>query len=331
MTDFSELVNLADARAGSVVVIANDEFFAEKENLIKSEAPVFLEGRYTDRGKWMDGWETRRRRDPGYDWCIVRLGLPGLVRGIIVDTSHFKGNYPEHCSLDGTSIDGSPAPAVLGAKSAGWFELLRKSALAGNTANRFTIAEDRRVTHVRLNIFPDGGVARLRVYGTVLPDWQRLKGRGGIDLAAIEHGGRVIASSDMFFGSPDNLIMPGDARHMGEGWETRRRRGPGHDWAIVRLGAGGEIDRVEVDTSHFKGNAPESCSVEGCFVSSGEPSGFGPSSAAWQDLLTRTPLQPHTRHVFDRELQPIGRVTHLRLNIFPDGGVSRFRAFGRLT
>ncbi len=329
MTDFEDLVDLADARVGGAVLAANDEFFAPKENLIKPELPIFIDGKYTDRGKWMDGWETRRRREPGCDWCIVRLGLPGVVRGLVVDTSYFKGNYPEHCSLEGASFDGYPEAARLSAESARWVELLGKSPLAGDTKNRFAVAGEHRVTHLRLNIFPDGGVARLRVYGTVTPDWDRLAMRGDIDLAAIEHGGRVIASSDMFFGSRGNLIMPGPARHMGEGWETRRRRGPGHDWAVVQLGTRGEIVRLEVDTTHFKGNAPESCSVDACLTAALVDGPVAFPSDGWRELLAWTCLQPHTRHVFDRDIRALGPVSHLRLNIFPDGGVSRFRAYGR--
>src|SRR5438876_2214228 len=262
---FTELVDLASERLGGAVLVANDEFFAPKENLLKTTTPVFLEGEYTERGKWMDGWETRRRRTPGYDWCIIRLGLPGIIRGILVDTSYFRGNYPEHCSLEACALEGQPTPDELTNDSLKWIPIMPQLPLAGDTQNPFPIQNDERFTHLRFMIYPDGGVARLRVYGEVQPDWTRLKRRGSdIDLAAVDNGGLVLACSDMFFGHRHNLIMPDRAINMNDGWETKRRRGPGHDWVIIRLGAPGQVHRVEVDTSYFKGNFPESCSLEAC-------------------------------------------------------------------
>ena len=323
MPAFLEMIDLAAERLGAAVVAANDEFFAPKEQLIASAPPVWIEGRYTERGKWMDGWETRRRREPGHDWCIVRLGSPGVVRGVDVDTSHFKGNYPESCALDISDLPGVPGPSEL--ERAEWREVMPATPLEGDTHNLFEIAHAPKATHVRLRILPDGGVARLRVHGEVAADWAELRLRGQVDLAAAEHGGVVVSCSDMFFGSRHNLIMPGDARNMGDGWETRRRRGPGHDWTIIRLGAAGAIERVEIDTRHFKGNAPGACSLDGgVFESSGVPSG-----SAWRELMPRTPLQPHARHTFERELGVTCHVTHVRFNIYPDGGVGRLRLFGR--
>ena len=329
--DFTELIDLASERVGGAVLIANDEFFAQKENLLKPTAPIFLEGEYTDRGKWMDGWETRRRRTPGFDWCIIRLGLPGIVRGVIVDTSYFRGNYPEHFSLEGATLKGLPTEDQLISDAITWIPLLPQMALAGDSHNKFAIQYDERITHLRLKIYPDGGVARLRVFGEVAPDWESLRQRGGeVDLAAVENGGVVASCSDMFFGHRHNLIMPGRAANMSDGWETKRRRGPGHDWVIIKLGAAGQIKRVEVDTSHFKGNFPESCSLEACNVESGAEGDLSDPSIAWQNVLARTKLQAHTRHTFADELMHTGTVTHLRFNIFPDGGVSRLRVFGQL-
>jgi allantoicase len=249
---FLDLVDLASERLGGSVVAANDEFFAPKEGLINPAAPVWIEGKYTERGKWMDGWETRRRRDGGdHDWCIVRLGVPGVVRGVDVETTFFKGNFPESCAVD--ACDTNPLAAADELSRVSWREVVPRTTLAGDSHNPIAAAVEARATHVRLRIFPDGGVARLRVHGDVTPDWDRLRTRGDVDLAAVEHGGLVVACSDMFFGSRHNLIMPGDATHMGDGWETKRRRGPGHDWTIVRLGTAGAIRRVEVDTRHFKG------------------------------------------------------------------------------
>src|SRR5437660_3674027 len=261
--DFTELVDLASERLGGAVLFANDEFFAPKENLLKPLAPVFIEGKYTDLGKWMDGWETRRRRTPGFDWCIVRLGFPGMIRGVMVDTSHFKGNYPEQCSLEACTIDGLPTAEELTAESVPWTEILPQASLNGDSLNPFAIVGESRWTHLRFKIYPDGGVARLRVYGEVVPDWNRLKQIGGeVDLVAVENGGMVLSCSDMFFGHRHNLIMPGRAANMSDGWETKRRRGPGHDWTIIKLGTPGHIRRLEVDTSYFKGNFPERRALE---------------------------------------------------------------------
>src|SRR5439155_12593645 len=239
---FLEIVDLASERLGGSVVAANDEFFAPKERLVDPSAPVWIEGKYTERGKWMDGWETRRRRDGGdYDWCIVRLGVRAVVRGFDVETTFFKGNYPESCAID--VCDASALATVDALSRATWREIVRRTTLAGDSHNLLAASDDARATHVRLRIFPDGGVARFRVHGEVAPDWDRLRQRGDVDLAAVEHGGLVVACSDMFFGSRHNLILPGEASHMADGWETKRRRGPGHDWTIVRLGTAGAIRR----------------------------------------------------------------------------------------
>jgi allantoicase len=325
-----ELIDLASERLGAAVVAANDEFFAPKENLIRAAAPIWIDGKYTERGKWMDGWETRRRREPGHDWCIVRLGVPGMVRGVDVDTAYFKGNYPEACAIDVCEVRRVAAPADL--MQARWHEILARATLSGDAHNVFSIDRAPAATYLRLRIFPDGGVARLRVYGDVVADWEALRRRGDVDLAAVEHGGLVMACSDMFFGSRHNLIMPGDATHMGDGWETRRRRGPGHDWTIVRLGAPGTIRRIEIDTRHFKGNAPGSCSLEGS-ASTDEVVSRQPQDERieWRELMPRTPLQPDARHSFEDEVRAIGEVTHVRFNIFPDGGVGRLRLYGRPT
>jgi allantoicase len=329
--EFTELIDLASEKLGGAVLFANDDFFAPKENLLKASTPVFIEGEYTDRGKWMDGWESRRRRTPGFDWCIIRLGLPGIIRGVVVDTSYFRGNYPEHCSLEGATINGLPAVEELTAESVQWVPLLPQMPLAGDSQNPFPIQYEERITHLRFKIYPDGGVARLRVYGIVSPDWDRLTRSGSaIDLAAAENGALVISCSDMFFGHRHNLIMPGRAANMSDGWETKRRRGPGHDWAIIKLARPGLINSVEVDTAHFKGNFPESCSLE-AYNAAGSPDvDLTDLSIQWTSLLPRTTLQAHTRHFFDQELLDTGVASHLRFNIYPDGGVSRLRVYGKL-
>ena len=327
MSDFTALVDLACARLGGVVVAANDEFFAAKENLVADAEPVFREGEYTERGKWMDGWETRRRRTPGHDWALVRLGVAGIVRGVVVDTRHFRGNFPEAFALEAARLDGDPeldGDLEIGARDPRFRELLPRTRLAGDTLNRFAITSEACVRHVLLRIHPDGGVARLRVHGEVVPDRARLVAAGEVDLAAVEHGGRVMAASDMFFGHRHCLVYPGPPRGMFDGWETRRRRGPGHDWAVVRLGLPGRLRRAVVDTTFFKGNAPAACALWGAPLEAyerGEP--------AWRELLGRTPLEADRVHTFElaAAAEPVGVV---RLDIFPDGGVARLRLFGEV-
>jgi allantoicase len=314
-----DLLDLASERLGGSVLYANDDYFAEKENLLKPAKAIWKEHEYTDRGKWMDGWESRRKRVPGYDFTIIRLGLRGVVRGVVVDTAFFRGNYPESCSIEGTSMRvDAPVDALLAAE---WREILPRSPLQGDSENLFDVAKSDALTHLRFNIFPDGGVARLRVHGEVVPEWRLAGGLGNeIDLAAAENGADVLNCSDMFFGPKHNLIMPGRAHNMSDGWETRRRRGPGHDWVIVKLATEGHVRRIELDTNHFKGNYPDTASIEG-----------SRDGETWTELLPRTKLQAHTRHFFIEELLTSGPFTHLRMNVYPDGGVSRLRVWGVAT
>ncbi|MEO8380263.1 MAG: allantoicase [Acidobacteriota bacterium] len=312
----SDDLDLASERLGGSVLYATDDYFAEKENLLGPGKAVWKEHEYTDRGKWMDGWESRRKRVQGYDFAIVRLGLRGVVRHVIVDTAYFRGNYPESCSIEGTSM--SPQASVEDLLAAQWRELLPRTALQGDSENAFAIDSQEAITHLRLNIFPDGGVARLRVHGQVVPEWRLAGGLGNeLDLAAAEHGGEVLTCSDSFFGPKHNLIMPGRAHNMSDGWETKRRRGPGYDWVVVKLATEGRIRRIELDTNHFKGNYPDTASIDA-----------SRDGEHWTELLPRTKLQAHTRHYFIDELLAGGPFTHVRVNVYPDGGVSRLRVWG---
>jgi len=324
---FTDLVDLASERLGGAVLVANDEFFAPKEALLKPSAAEWREGAYTERGKWMDGWETRRRRSPGHDWCIVQLGIPGSIHGFVVDTSFFRGNYPESCRIEGCSVAGMPTPEALtdDARTT-WTPLLEQSPLTGDSRNEFAIAPSPRVTHLRFSIFPDGGVARLRVLGVPAFDPGCVRAGSEVDVAAMEHGGLVLSCSDMFFGHRHNLVLPGRSTHMGDGWETRRRRGAGHDWIVVRLATRAVLHRVEVDTDHFKGNAPGSCMLETC-DDAHAASTFETPGAGWSPLLQETPLQPHARHRWEA-LAHATPATHARLSIYPDGGIARLRLYG---
>jgi allantoicase len=326
VTDPGALPDLAARRLGGMVLAANDEFFAAKENLLDPRPAVYDPERYTDRGKEMDGWETRRRREAGDDWCLVRLGVPGVVREVVVDTSFFRGNYPDACTIDACAVEGHPGAAQLLDDGTAWFPLLPRSPLQGDHQHVFDVDVAQRATHVRLWIHPDGGVARLRIRGEPLVDLRGIAGADHrLDLAAFTSGGRALAASDLFFSSPNNLLMVGDARDMADGWETRRRRGAGHDWVVVRLATQGVVERVEVDTTNFKGNHPDSCRVETADV----PAGAVPADGDWTEVVPSAQLAPHARHVFRT-----GRAlpaTHLRLSIHPDGGVARLRAYGRIT
>ena len=315
---FHAFIQLEQPRLGSRVTFASDEFFAAKERLIDPSEPKFIDDKYDDHGKWMDGWESRRRRTPGHDFCIIRLGVRGIIRGLDIDTSFFTGNFPPQASIDVcTSDDDVPED--------GWSELLAKTDLSGDIHQFIPIQNDSSWTHLRLNIFPDGGIARLRVYGEVQPEPSDEEGM--IDLIALRHGGRALSCSDEHYGSMHNLNLPGRGINMGDGWETARRRGPGNDWVILALGQAGTIERVEVDTAHFKGNYPDRVSVEVANFANNEDARN--DSDQWRALLPESKLSLDQQHFFESELQAAGPVTHARVAIFPDGGISRIRLFGR--
>jgi len=319
--DPNGLPDLASRRLGGSVVAANDELFAERENLVKPEAPAFSSYTFGHKGQIMDGWETRRRREPGHDWAIVRLGIPGIVRGVVVDTSYFTGNYPPEVSVEGAAVDGYPSPAELG--SAAWVPLVPRSPAKGDSRNAYPVGGSPWVTHVRLCQYPDGGVARLRVHGEPVPDPRFLLG-GALDLAALANGAVVTGCSNMHYSSPTNLIGPGEARVMGEGWETARRRDDGNDWVEIALAGPGVVSLVELDTSCFVGNSPGWARVTGV----GRP-GDGSATTDRVELLPRTQLQPDTRHRFRPGASP--EVAAVRVDIYPDGGMARVRMWGRLS
>jgi len=330
---FANLVNLSDRSFGARVLGASDDYFAAAENLISPEPAAFDKTRFTDRGKWMDGWESRRRRGPGYDWCILELGVTGECAAFDIDTAHFNGNHPAFASIDG--VLGPPGATLEALAELSWHELLPQVPLQATTQNLFAAERRAHVNYLRLNIFPDGGVARLRAFGRVVPRWNeaaldelsRAKVRpGAVDLAALVNGARPLACSNAHFAPMHQLILPGRAEHMGGGWETRRRRGPGHDWIIVELAARGTPELLEIDTNHFKGNYPDRCSVE--LLDSPGPSRPTDLVARsdWQTLLPETRLSADARQFIDK--LPALTGTHLRLNVFPDGGVSRLRLWG---
>lgn len=305
-------VDLATARYGGEVVWCSDEFFAAASNLVSPAAPVWKEGEFTDHGKWMDGWETRRRRDEApCDSCVIRLGLPGVIETVAVDTSHFTGNFPESFSLDACGV---PSDRL---DEAEWVEIVPRTPLSGDAVADFEVDDPHRVTHVRLNIYPDGGVARLRVRGTPVPARDLVcPEEGEVDLALALLGGTAGEASDAHFSSPANLVSPGDPEGMWDGWETARRRGPGHDWAIIRLGLPGTIQRFDVDTRFFKGNSPGWVTLDAAL-----------GEADWVEVCSRVEVTADT--VNPVQLESPVRADRVRLNIHPDGGVARLRVWGR--
>ena len=311
-------INLEQPRLGSRVTFATDEFFGAKERIIDAAEPIFIDDKYDDHGKWMDGWESRRRREPGHDYCVIRFGVPGIIHGIDIDTSHFTGNYPPHASLEACS-------ASVDVPEDGWVEIVPRIELAGNSHHYLDVRDDTVRTHVRLHIYPDGGVARLRIFGEIRANFTDVD--GFVDLAAVHHGGRAIACSDEHYGSMQNLLAPGRGVNMGDGWETARRRGPGNDWVIIALGQAGIIERAEIDTAHFKGNYPDRVSLEGGVFDS--DAAAVNSSDGWQTLLPEEKLKMDQQHYFE-DLQPVGAVSHVRVSIYPDGGISRVRLFGQV-
>ncbi len=316
------LPDLAVRTLGGAVIAANDEFFADKENLIRPEAPVFSPQTFNVKGQVYDGWETRRRRTEGHDFAIVRLGLPGIPHAIVVDTANFAGNYPERASIEAVAAEGYPSPEEL--LDADWVQLVPPSPLRGDARNEFTVDAAQRFTHVRLSIYPHGGVARLRVHGEPLPDPRELVGLP-IDLAAMANGGRAVSCSDSFFSQPDNMLQPGDSRFMSDGWETARRRDAGNDWAVIALAGLSRPTVLELATTHYKGNSPESAALSGIDARSAKLD----DPDAWFPLPERTRLQPDTTHRF--RLASTVPITHVRLDIHPDGGVARLRLFGSFT
>lgn len=322
---FTQLTDLAAERLGGKVLFATDDFFAEKENLIKPGRGVFIADKYTDRGKWMDGWESRRKRTPGHDWAIVKLATTGRILGVDIDTNFFLGNHPPHASIEACLLPEGAEPGDW--DSVNWTEILPKSHLDAGSQNFYGIDNQSIYSHLRLHIYPDGGVARFRVYGEVFKRWEEVSPTETVDLAAAINGGKAIACNDMFFSAMGNLIMPGRGVNMGDGWETKRNRTPNNrDWVVLKLAIPGHIDKFEVDTAHFKGNYPDRCSIEACYSPNSDA--VLQDQVAWNILLPESKLQADHIHWFESaDNQSV--FTHVRLNIFPDGGVSRLRVWGR--
>ena len=325
--EFTQLTDLAAARLGGKVLFATDDFFAEKENLLLPTRGIFITDKYTDRGKWMDGWESRRKRTLGHDWAVIQLAAPGKITGVDIDTNFFLGNHPPHASIEAACIENATIIADWENADVKWSEILPKSHLDAGSQNFYECNSSELFTHIRLHIYPDGGVARLRVYGEVYKNWNFVPESESIDLASALNGAQAIACNDMFFSSMNNLLLPGRGVNMGDGWETKRNRIPNNrDFVIIKLAHLGQIEKAIVDTCHFKGNYPDSCSIEGCNVSGTVLD----ADLRWKEILPKQKLNADFIHEFNSEIKVHEPITHIKLNIFPDGGISRLRLLGKI-
>jgi allantoicase len=318
-------VNLASPRLGASVISVSDEFFAPRERMLNDTPPVFYPDRYDENGKWMDGWETRRRRGGGNDHCIVELGAKGIIAGFDLNTRFFTGNHPPRAKIEG-ALSVTPPD-----HSTEWMELVPESELNPDSPNLFRVQNDQPFNYLRLNIYPDGGIARFRVWGAPVSEWKRQDPSVHHELSAIINGGRVVGYNDAHYGDPWVILTPGRGQNMGDGWETRRRRQPGNDWIVVALGAAGNVKKVEVDTAHFKGNYPDRCSIQAARLENASDEDILADCENWREIMPEQKLQMNHIHTFeDDALSGAGAITHVRLNIYPDGGVSRLRIFGTL-
>lgn len=317
--------NLASEDFGAKVLSCSDEFFAAAQRCLQDAAPVFVVGKFDDNGKWMDGWETRRRRQGGHDHADIQLAFPGMIKGLDIDTSHFTGNFPPAASVQACFSATEPDDATQ------WTEILHSTSLSGDSHHFFPVNDERVWTHVRLNIYPDGGVARFRVYGQPAYDWDTADPDVLHEVSALRLGGRIVGYNDAHFGTPFRLIMPGRGVNMGDGWETRRRREPGYDWCIIELGRAATVEKIEIDTAHFKGNYPDRVSVQAARMPAMTDESLATQAMFWPELLSEQKTSMDKQHIYDgHKIAALGPVTHVRVNMFPDGGISRVRIWGRL-
>jgi allantoicase len=316
------LIDLAQPRLGTKVIYKTDDFFASANRIINPTEPVFKVGVFDKHGKWMDGWESRRKRTAGHDFIIIKLGKPGTIKKVDVDTSHFNGNQPAMISIEGANSNSNKINQL------NWQPLLSKKKTKANSHHYFTVNSNKVFTHIKFNIFPDGGVARLRLYGSIAKS-SKLKNKK-INLASLLDGSSVIACNNEHFGKAENILAPGKAKNMGDGWETRRRRDKGFDWLILNSLDGKEIDKIEISTHHFKGNFPSHCSLQAAYLPNSKNSKqIVKSSNKWKYLLKDAKLSANKVHVFKNNLMKKDKINFIKINIFPDGGISRFRIYGK--
>jgi allantoicase len=292
--------------------------------MLNDKDPIFIEDKYDNHGKWMDGWESKRRRDGGNDWAILKLGSAGIISKIEIDTSYFTGNFPPFFSLEGIYSETEPN------KDSNWKSLIAKTNLVGDCKNNFELNLKEKFNFVRLQIFPDGGVARIRLFGEVKYNWDRFNNEEIIELSSLKLGGSILAYNNAHYGDVSALLSEGRGKTMGDGWETRRRREPGNDWIIIKLAQKGIIEKIEIDTAHFKGNYPDRASIQAISIDKNiTTKDLIQSSENWDVILDETKLTADNIHEYEINSNSKAEATHIRLNIYPDGGVSRLRIFGK--
>ncbi len=203
----------------------------------------------------------------------------------------------------------------------------KKKKVKANSHHFFSVKNNKVFTHIKFNIFPDGGVARLRLYGFIAKSKKNKNKK--INLASLLDGASVIACNNEHFGKAENILAPGKAKNMGDGWETRRRRDRGNDWLILNSIDGTSIDKIEISTHHFKGNFPSHCSLQAIYSSTKNSKKIVNSSKNWKYLLKNTKLSANKTHTFKNHLMKNEKINYIKINIFPDGGISRFRIFGK--
>ena len=318
-------INLAEPRLGSKVIFKTDDFFASASRIINPNPPIFKEGVFDKHGKWMDGWETRRRRRKGFDYLIIKLGKPGKIFNVDIDTAHFSGNQPTHASLQ-ACYSNKKKPN----NKSRWITILNKKKLDPNKNHNFNIKNKSIFTHIKLNIYPDGGVARLRIFGEI--EMKNVNfGSKMINLCSMLNGASIIGCNNEHFGRAENILAPGKGKNMGDGWETKRSRGKNFDWLIIKFGRPGKINKIEIDTHHFKGNYPDSCSVQAAYISKKiSNNSIVRKSNKWKLLLNKAKLNANKKHSFNSKTMQKNKINFIRINIYPDGGISRIRAFGKV-
>lgn len=315
-------------KLGGAVVACLNEWFAEAANLIKPKAPIRDATRFVHAGAWYDGWETRRHNTEEADWAIIKAGVAlAQIAGCEVDTAFFNGNHAPHILVEGANFALEEAPQDWASASVNWEPIIEKTE-CGPSQKHFFVRESgltsQNYTHFRLRMYPDGGIARFRLYGVVLPVPPKDKCEI-LDFALVKNGGVAVQVSDQHFGSADNLLLPGRGHDMSDGWETKRSRTPGHvDWVVIKLGALTTIKNIVVDTAHFRGNFPQKINVKG--YKGLQPPAF--DSQEWSLLVPDSKTGPDAEHEYD--IEDTSSYSHVLLTIIPDGGVKRVRVNGCL-
>ena len=312
-------INLASPILGTKIYSYSDQFFGAASRMLNENLPIFKENVYDKHGKWMDGWETRRKRIEGNDFCIIKLGKAGKVSVVEIDTSFFNGNQPEYASLDVCFSNNNKFK---------WKNILKKKKLKPNAIHKFKISKSYPINFAKLNIFPDGGVARLKLLGDLSLNLK--KTNKSIDLGSVLNGAKIVACSDEHFGKAENIIAPGKSINMGNGWETKRRRGKGYDWIIVKLAKTGTIEKFNIQTHHFKGNYPAYFSIQGSQLKNNiSTNTIVNLSTKWRTVIPITYLKPHHQLIIPNKNNK-QKFNFIKLNIYPDGGISRLRIMGKI-